>query len=117
MTENHFTYDYTSFLDLEKYQKLAKETAIYDPAHRETYPLLGLMGEVGEYCNKYKKVLRDGSSFSHKDKMAELGDILWYLALVAEDADLSLGAIAAYNINKLQDRAARNVLGGSGDNR
>lgn len=99
------------------YQKLAKETAIYPDTHKITYPLLGLVGEVGEFANKYKKVIRDGKVF-HKDDMAsELGDILWYLSAIASDAGLTLDAIAYANIAKLQDRQERNVLGGSGDNR
>lgn len=105
------------FEHFDIYQELAVSTAIYDPSDRETYPLLGLFGEVGEYANKYKKVLRDGKIFNPMDKVAELGDILWYLANLANDANISLADVAAYNVNKLQDRARRDVLGGSGDNR
>lgn len=104
-------------MDLNSYQHKAMETAIYPLSQRETYPLLGLVGEVGEYANKYKKVIRDGAEFDLKDKRAELGDILWYVANLAADAGLSLNEIAAHNVEKLRSRQERGTLGGSGDTR
>jgi NTP pyrophosphatase (non-canonical NTP hydrolase) len=47
----------------------------------------------------------------------ELGDVLWYLAQIATEADLDLAVIAAANIEKLSSRQRRNVLQGSGDDR
>lgn len=104
-------------MDMSEYQAKAVLTAIYPDAHAVTYPLLGLVGEVGEFANKYKKVIRDGKVFTKDDMTAELGDILWYLANICEDADISLNAVAHYNLDKLFDRKDRGVLGGSGDNR
>lgn len=104
-------------INFTEYQEQARETAIYPSAHAVVYPLLGLAGEVGEFCNKYKKVLRDGASFSTDDAAAELGDILWYLSNIAYDMGVGLDYIANSNLEKLADRKARNVLGGSGDNR
>lgn len=104
-------------MHLGQYQRRAVETAIYPREYAITYPLLGLAGEVGEFCNKYKKVLRDGKEFSIEDMQSELGDILWYVALVAHDADISLESVGYNNILKLNDRQTRGVLGGSGDAR
>ena len=104
----------TSF---KQYQAKARETAIYPPDYAMIYPLLGLVGEVGEFCNKYKKVIRDGTPFSKEDAQSELGDILWYVANVASDFGLSLDEVAYENIAKLQDRKSRGTLRGSGDNR
>jgi NTP pyrophosphatase (non-canonical NTP hydrolase) len=47
----------------------------------------------------------------------ELGDVLWYLANLATDLGLSLGAIAQLNLDKLEDRKKRNVIKGEGDDR
>lgn len=102
-------------MNLSEYQTAAVRTAIYPNDQRETYPILGLVGEVGEYANKYKKVLRDGAEFTIQDKRAELGDILWYVAVLAWDTGLSLEEVAAHNIEKLRSRQERGTLSGSGD--
>lgn len=104
-------------MEMNEYQEQARLTAIYPEDSAITYPLLGLIGEVGEFANKYKKVIRDGKEFPRKDMRSELGDILWYLANLAFDADISLGEIAQENVLKLHDRGVRGVLGGSGDTR
>lgn len=106
-----------SGFSLSTYQKEAIVTAIYPADAMITYPLIGLIGEVGEFANKYKKTIRDGIEFSRDDMASELGDMLWYFAALAHDCDLDLGTIAAQNIAKLRDRQSRNVLGGTGDNR
>jgi len=46
-----------------------------------------------------------------------MGDVLWYLAALASDLDVSLDMIATSNLKKLSDRATRNALGGEGDHR
>lgn len=102
---------------MNDYQIHARRTAIYPVEHRVTYPLFGLIGEVGEYANKYKKLLRDGKEMSREDKVRELGDILWYVSQLCSDEDITLGEVAETNLIKLADRQARGVLGGSGDDR
>ena len=104
-------------MHMTDYQTKARGTAIYPADAHITYPLLGLIGEVGEFANKYKKVIRDGKEFNHDDMVSELGDILWYLSNLAWDCDITLDNIAKKNLDKLLDRQARNVLGGSGDAR
>lgn len=104
-------------MDGSTYQFLASKTAIYPDTHKVTYPLLGLIGEVGEFANKYKKVIRDGRVFTKEDMNDELGDILWYIAAICNDAEINMGACMEDNIRKLEDRQERGVLGGSGDKR
>jgi NTP pyrophosphatase (non-canonical NTP hydrolase) len=48
---------------------------------------------------------------------SEIGDVLWYSARLADELGLSLSQIAEDNMEKLLDRKARGVIGGSGDNR
>ncbi len=69
-------------------------------------PLLGLAGETGELLSEYKKHLRDGKShLLFKDRVAEeLGDLLWYVANVAEKFDLKLEEIAQKNLHKTLGR-------------
>jgi NTP pyrophosphatase (non-canonical NTP hydrolase) len=108
-------------MDLSFYQRKAVQTSIYPEEHRISYPAMGLAGEVGEVMNKIKKVYRDkGGVFdtdSKKEIASELGDVLWYLAVLSKDLGQELGTVAEKNLNKLAARKERGVLGGSGDNR
>ncbi|SDE96803.1 NTP pyrophosphatase, house-cleaning of non-canonical NTPs [Thermus arciformis] len=108
-------------MTLEEYQREAQKTALYPEAYRLVYPALGLAGEAGELANKVKKVLRDhGGRLREEDReaiLAELGDVLWYVAQVATDLGESLEAVARANLAKLRSRKERGRLGGAGDNR
>ena len=104
------------------YQARACETAIF-PKHRATeYLTLGLTGEAGEIANKVKKFIRDGAT---KDEYLakrieigyEIGDVLWYCAVLAEELEMNLGHIMEKNLEKLADRHKRGKISGSGDNR
>lgn len=83
--------------------------------------VLGLLGESGEFAEKLKKILRDqDAQLSDEDRKAlakELGDVLWYVAVIANYLDTPLEDIAASNLDKLKSRKARGQLSGSGDNR
>ena len=48
---------------------------------------------------------------------SELGDVLWYIAVLAHELNISLDDVADDNIEKLSDRLNRGVLKGSGDER
>jgi NTP pyrophosphatase (non-canonical NTP hydrolase) len=49
--------------------------------------------------------------------LAELGDVLWYAAAVAAELGVSLGYVAAHNLEKLESRKARGKLQGEGGER
>ena len=107
---------------LNYYQRQAAKTAIYPDSHKIIYPALGLAGEAGEVANKVKKFIRDGAdkeSFEVKklEIAAEIGDVLWYCANLANDLGINLSDIASENYAKLSGRSKRGTLGGDGDNR
>ena len=109
-------------MNFEEYQKKSRETAIYpNKDDNFIYPVLGLVGESGEVAEKIKKVLRDNNGVIDEERKKEiskeLGDVLWYLAQIATELNLSLDIVAKTNIEKLQSRKKRNKLHGSGDNR
>lgn len=110
-------------MTFDEYQKRALTTVISnDDTFKDTlHWVLGICGEAGEVAEKVKKIIRDKNgaiSQTDKDELAkELGDVLWYLAVFAHEMGYSFDSVAANNLAKLQDRKARNVLGGSGDNR
>ena len=106
----------------DDYQRAALRTARDKDAPDEFMHLvLGLVGETGEIAEKVKKLVRDKNSdlaqLDRDDMAAELGDVLWYTAVLADFLGLSLDDIAQRNVDKLADRQRRAVLGGSGDNR
>jgi len=109
-----------------EYQLDTRSTAIYSKDKAFSYLILGLTSEAGEIAGKYKKVIRDyvnhedledmGTEWK-KDFVSELGDVLWYVARIADELDISLSEVAEGNISKLLDRKSRGVISGSGDNR
>jgi len=105
---------------MNEYQDSAAKTAIYPKESGLAYTTLGLAGEAGEIANKVKKIIRDNPAdiTAAKDAIVdELGDVLWYVAMVARECSASLGDVANSNLKKLNSRKVRGVLGGSGDNR
>ena len=112
---------YRKVSDLDMYQKVALTTAIYPREQAIIYPTLGLTGEAGEVANKVKKIIRDGSNFKDEKLVseikAEIGDCLWYIAVLASDFGIKLSDIASANLEKLEKRKERGTIHGSGDNR
>lgn len=104
----------TNKLTLDQYQKAAEKTAIYTDAL--VYTGLGLAGEAGEVADHIKKFLRDGD-LNHEAVAKELGDVLWYVAMLASDLEYDLSEIAQMNMDKLSGRHTRGTIGGSGDER
>ena len=109
-------------MELNEYQAMAKTTAVYTSADQQLVcTVLGLNGEAGEVAEKIKKVIRDKNSIIGDDDkreiQKELGDVLWYLAVLADTLGLDLESVAALNLEKLQSRSQRGAIHGQGDNR
>jgi NTP pyrophosphatase (non-canonical NTP hydrolase) len=109
-------------MNLNDYQQAALVTAIYpNRGANFAYPALGLVGEAGEVADKLKKVIRDNDGVLTdpvREAVAkELGDVMWYVAVLAAELDYDLDSIAQSNLDKLASRQQRGVLSGSGDNR
>ena len=112
---------YKKVSDLDMYQQVAKTTAIYPREQAIIYPTLGLTGEAGEVANKVKKIIRDGSDKTSEDMVqaisSEIGDCLWYIAILADDVGVKLSDIANANLEKLANRKEKGTIHGSGDTR
>lgn len=65
-----------------EYQKEAIKTRV-GSADNEEYLTLGLLAEVGEVADKLAKRKRDGV-FDDKAFVKELGDVLWFVANLAD---------------------------------
>jgi len=109
-------------MELNDYQNLAMKTAIFPERDGYAYTALGLAGEAGEIANKVKKFIRDGYDVEElaekiNDLRDELGDVLWYVAAMAQVLDTTLEQVARNNIHKLAERQVNGTIKGSGDKR
>lgn len=66
--------------------------------------VLGLSGESGEVADLYKKHRFQGHDLDKEDIINELGDCMWYLAILAESLGVTLGDVMQANILKLEKR-------------
>ena len=112
----------TQVITPDLYEQLAGETAIFPEHQALEYLALGLTSEAGEVAGKVKKLIRDGEDkegFELK-KIAiasEIGDVLWYCAMMAREVGVPLNTIMRDNLEKLHSRKERGTLSGSGDDR
>ena len=104
-------------LTMDTYQQQAKATAVYPEVKADQYLIAGLAGEVGELASIFAKHWRGDGDINPDHARAELGDILWFVAMLTEWLDTDLSTVAQGNLNKLADRAERGKLKGLGDNR
>ena len=108
-------------MTFDEYQKKALSTNINFGEYAFFDWMFGLVGETGEMAEKVKKWIRDDQADWDKlDKqalMGELGDVLWYAAVLANKLGYSLEEVVQHNVDKLASRQQRGKLKGSGDNR
>jgi len=108
---------------LNHYQLETRKTAVY-PTDTEVpalYPALKISGEAGEVTEHFGKAVRDddGQITAERRKAIrkELGDVLWYVARIADDLNMNLVDIANTNLAKLARRQEQGTIKGSGDDR
>lgn len=98
-------------MDADTYQRLARRTLINRPDASYSddqimlvWNALGLAGEAGELANLVKKAVFHQHGID-RDKLAdEIGDILWYIAALCTNLDISLSDVMQANIEKLKQR-------------
>lgn len=88
-------------MEFHQYQQAALKTLRPTPPGIDPalVPLLGLAGEAGSVVSAYKKGLRDAPArrLTKAELREELGDLLWYVAVVASQWGLDLEDVAAAN--------------------
>lgn len=65
---------------------------------------LGLSGEVGELNDQIKKWIFHEKPLDEMHLKKELGDVLWYAALMCEAFGWTLDRVMALNVKKLEER-------------
>lgn len=116
------TDDMETDLDLfDHYQYAAVDLAVYPEYEWQYYLPMQLAAEAGEVAGKFAKAIRKDEHvldlYPAEMIAKELGDVLWYVANLADAIGYDLSDIARMNIEKLTDRAERNTIHGDGDNR
>jgi len=110
-------------MTFDEYQERAITTnlANQDRLKELMQQVLGLGDEAGEVQAIFKKWIRDDDAdpakLDKRNVTKELGDVMWYIALVAHDLDIPLSEVVKTNVEKLQSRKQRGTLSGSGDDR
>lgn len=100
---------------LNEYQDMRAEYAVYPKKGNIEgliYSVLALCGESGELANKLKKHLRAETTPNAIVLADELGDVLWYVAAVAEELGINLETVAKMNLEKLKARKAADKIKG-----
>lgn len=105
-------------MQINDYQADARATCL-ESAKNLPYLICGLSAEAGEVAGKFAKYIRDRTEFYklEEDLIKELGDVLWFVAIIADDLGVTLSEVAQQNIDKLYSRQQRGALKGSGDER
>lgn len=92
-------------MEINEYQKLALRTASSDKSEDLILNgILGLCGETGEVADIIKKNLFQGHEFNVDKVINELGDVCWYIAILAKGLNVDLETVMKNNIEKLKRR-------------
>lgn len=115
-----------------EYEQQAHRTIAGHAAENITYLSFGLIAEAGEVADKIAKAVRRGDIVINNNEIVsflgdafrltgditdELGDVLWFVAMMARRLGFSLEEVMRRNLDKLADRQARGVIIGDGDKR
>lgn len=73
---------------LASYQTAALATAL-PTAHSQEYLLPGLLSELGELAGVLAKEYRDSTPINYEDRLSEMGDIAWVVAVWLHDLDIT----------------------------
>ena len=65
---------------------------------------LGLTGEAGEVSDLVKKAIFHEKEMSYEHLKKELGDVLWYIAVICETIGTTIDEVMDMNIEKLKKR-------------
>ena len=96
MTFDHYT----------KFVLAGVDLSAHGDSYRERLMLagMGLSGEAGEVCDEAKKVAFHDKDMDRDALIKEMGDVLWYYALMLDTNGITLDEVMEANVYKLCDR-------------
>lgn len=65
---------------------------------------IGLCGEAGEVADMIKKVQFQGHALDKEHMAKELGDVAWYLAIIAQAIGYDLDTVLQMHVDKMRAR-------------
>ncbi len=95
-------------MTIKQYQKESSRTnaPLNDRYNQMTslHMLMGMMTEVGELTDQFKKNLAYGKEIDWINVKEEIGDLMWYISEFANTHNFDIEEILETNIAKLQKR-------------
>lgn len=92
-------------MDIETYKKAAERTLI-DKGHDMNllHAAMGISTEAGELMDAFKRKIFYGKELDVVNLKEEVGDIMWYIAILLRELDLDFEELLQLNIDKLRAR-------------
>jgi len=84
---------------------------------RILHGVIGISTEAGEMLSNLKKALFYGNEVDINNLKEEIGDVLWYIAILSNELDISIETLMEQNIRKLQARYPEKFSKDASDNR
>ena len=92
-------------MKFSEYQKLAQRTEKpLDLKDALMHGMIGAFTEAGELGDAVKKHVFYNKELDFQNVREEIGDLMWYLAVIANNLGMDMDEIAAENIDKLKIR-------------
>ncbi len=91
---------------LSESEKTLSEKFYADTAKTQKllHAAIGLATESGEMLDQMKKVVYYGKQLDQTNIKEELGDLMWYMAIMLRELDMDFEEVLEVNINKLRAR-------------
>ena len=89
--------------------RLRSKMNIFNESHQTDFGgvlngCLGLAGECGEFLDMVKKWIFHEKVFDREHAKKELGDVMWYVAMICKSFGWELDEILQMNVDKLKNR-------------
>ena|SRR3972149_1032539 len=97
---------------IEDYERFAVSTDLNNPIE---YYFEGLAEEAGEVNGLRKRLVRGDEKTKEEFRerlIDELGDVFWYIVMLAQKHQIGFGEITTYNMDKLSKRQKDGTLRG-----
>lgn len=93
---------------IQKARRTESETYLFQPTGEVTprieHGIMGIVTEAGELMDAIKKSKIYGKPLDRVNLVEEAGDVMWYLAILADELGVTFEEIWDKNIQKLQKR-------------